>query len=88
LEATVSGQSVLKWGNSLAFRIPASIAKQMDLNAGEQVKFYFDGDKLTIEKSDEVSPFNHRDLVRALKLAKRQRPEKVDLGAPRGKEIL
>jgi antitoxin component of MazEF toxin-antitoxin module len=84
----MSGQSVLKWGNSLAFRIPAAIAKQMALSVGEQVEFHFDGEKLIIEKSDEVSPFSHRDLMRALKRAKRRRQEKVDFGAPRGKEIL
>src|SRR5277367_5563796 len=87
-EVDMSGQSVLKWGNSLAFRIPAAIARQMALNVGEQVEFHFDGEKLIIEKSDEVSPFNHRDLVRALKQAKRQRMEKIEFGAPRGKEIL
>jgi antitoxin component of MazEF toxin-antitoxin module len=84
----MSGQSVLKWGNSLAFRIPSAIAKQMALSVGEQVEFHFDGEKLIIEKSDEVSPFSHRDLMRALKRAKRQRQEKVDFGAPRGREIL
>jgi antitoxin component of MazEF toxin-antitoxin module len=84
----MSGQSVLKWGNSLAFRIPAAIAKQMALSEGEQVEFHIDGQKLIIEKSDEVSPFRHSDLVKALKKAKRQRLEKVDYGAPRGKEIL
>ena len=84
----MSGQSVLKWGNSLAFRIPAAIAKQMALSVGEQVQFHIDGQKLIIEKSDEVSPFSHRDLVRALKKAKRQRVEKADYGAPRGQEIL
>jgi antitoxin component of MazEF toxin-antitoxin module len=87
-EDIMSGQSVLKWGNSLAFRIPAAIAKQMALSVGEQVEFHFDGEKLIIEKSDEVSPFSHRDLMRALKRAKRQRQEKVDFGAPRGGEIL
>ena len=79
---------VQKWGNSLAFRIPAAIAKQMALSVGEQVEFHFDGEKLIIEKSDEVSPFSHRDLMRALKRAKRQRQERVDFGAPRGREIL
>jgi antitoxin component of MazEF toxin-antitoxin module len=84
----MSGQSVLKWGNSLAFRIPAAIAKQMALSEGEQVEFHIDGQKLIIEKSDEVSPFRHSDLVKALKKARRHRLEKVDYGAPRGKEIL
>jgi hypothetical protein len=40
------------------------------------VEFHFDGEKLIIEKSDEVSPSSHRDLVSALKRAKRQRHEK------------
>ena len=84
----MSGQSILKWGNSLAFRIPAAVAKQMALSEGEQVEFHIDGEKLIIEKSDEVSPFSLRDLMSALKRAKRQRHEKVDFGAPRGKEIL
>ena len=84
----MSAQSILKWGNSLAFRIPAAIAKQMALNVGGQVELHFDGERLIIKKSDEVSPFSQRDLVRALKQAKRQRSEKIDFGAPRGKEIL
>lgn len=84
----MSGQSVLKWGNSLAFRIPAAIAKQMALSEGEQVEFHFDGAKLIIEKAKEVAPFTHRDLVKALKRAKRQRLQSVDFGARRGKEIL
>jgi antitoxin component of MazEF toxin-antitoxin module len=84
----MSGQSVLKWGNSLAFRIPAAIAKQMALSVGEQVEFHIDGQKLIIEKSDEVSPFKHSDLVKALKRAKRRPVERVEYGAPRGKEIL
>jgi antitoxin component of MazEF toxin-antitoxin module len=84
----MSGQSVLKWGNSLAFRIPAAIAKQMALSVGAQVEFHIDGQKLIIEKSAEVSPFSHRDLVQALKRAKRQGIQRVDYGTPRGKEIL
>jgi antitoxin component of MazEF toxin-antitoxin module len=84
----MSGQSILKWGNSLAFRIPAAIAKQMALSEGEQVEFHIDDQKLIIEKSDEVSPFSHRDLVKALKRAKRRPVDRVDYGTPRGKEIL
>ena len=83
----MSGQSVLKWGNSLAFRIPSAIAKQMDLSEGEHVEFHFDGAKLIIEKAEEVTPFTHRDLVTALKRAKRQRLGDIDFGAPRGKEM-
>jgi antitoxin component of MazEF toxin-antitoxin module len=81
----VSGQAVLKWGNSLAFRIPSAIAKQMNIVEGATVEFRFDGERLIIEKADAVPRFTHHDLVKALKKAKR---EIVDLGFPRGKEIL
>ncbi len=31
-------QAVLKWGNSLAFRIPSAIAKQMQIEEGAEVE--------------------------------------------------
>jgi antitoxin component of MazEF toxin-antitoxin module len=81
----VSTQAVLKWGNSLAFRIPSAIAKQMNIVEGAEVEFRIDGERLIIEKAGEAPRFTHQDLVKALKKAKR---ELVDLGSPRGKEIL
>jgi antitoxin component of MazEF toxin-antitoxin module len=81
----VSAQAILKWGNSLAFRIPSAIAKQMNIFEGAEVEFRIDGQRLIIEKADEVPRFTHHDLVKALKKAKQ---DLVDLGSPRGKEIL
>jgi antitoxin component of MazEF toxin-antitoxin module len=81
----VSAQAVLKWGNSLAFRIPSAIAKQMNIVEGAAVEFRIDGERLIIEKADAESRFTHDDLVKALKKVKR---ELADLGPPRGKEIL
>lgn len=81
----MSAQAVLKWGNSLAFRIPSAIAKQMNIVEGAEVEFRIDGERLIIEKTDEVPRFTHHDLIKALKKVKR---DLVDLGPPRGKEIL
>jgi antitoxin component of MazEF toxin-antitoxin module len=81
----MSAQPILKWGNSLAFRIPSAIAKQMDINEGAEVAFHIDGKRLVIEKADKAPTFTHRDLVKALRKAKKNL---VDLGVPRGKEIL
>jgi antitoxin component of MazEF toxin-antitoxin module len=78
-------QDILKWGNSLAFRIPGAIARQMGLNEGAQVEFRIDGKRLVIEKADEVSAFTRENLVKALRMAKR---DLIDLGGPQGKEIL
>jgi len=81
----MSEQSILKWGNSLAFRIPSAIAKQMNISEGAEVAFRIDGKRLVIEKADEAPKFTHHDLVQALRKTKKSL---VDFGTPRGKEIL
>jgi antitoxin component of MazEF toxin-antitoxin module len=81
----MSAQPILKWGNSLAFRIPSAIAKQMDINEGAVVAFHIDGKRLVIEKADKIPKFTHLDLVKALRKSKKSL---ADFGAPRGKEIL
>lgn len=79
------GQAIVKWGNSLAFRIPAAIAKQMEIKEGVEVEFHIDGKRLIVEKAEQMPKFTHRELVRALRKAKRGL---TDLGRPRGREIL
>ncbi len=78
-------QSILKWGNSLAFRIPAAIAKQMRIEEGAEVELFIDGRRLVIEKATRTPAFSHQALVKALR---KTRKEMVDLGGPRGKEML
>lgn len=78
-------QTIVKWGNSLAFRIPAAIARQMEIDEGAKVQFHIDGKRLVVEKAAEMPRFTHRDLVRGLRKAKKGL---VDLGSPRGKEVL
>ena len=78
-------QAVLKWGNSLAFRIPSAIAKQMQIEEGVEVELRIEGKQLIVEKADEMPSFTDRDLIRSLRKAKR---ELIDLGRPRGNEVL
>ena len=78
-------QTILKWGNSLAFRIPAAIAKQMEIGEGEEVEFYIDGKRLVVEKAAKMPRFTQQDLLKSLRKMKKGL---VDLGAPQGKEVL
>lgn len=78
-------QAILKWGNSLAFRIPAAIAKQMEIGEGEEVEFYIDGKRLVVEKTAKMPRFTQQDLLKSLRKMKKGL---VDLGAPQGKEVL
>jgi len=82
----MSIQQVLKWGNSLALRIPSAIAKQMRVTAGEKVEIRLEGSKLVVEPAGEELPkFTRADLLRALKTSK---PKEDSLGKPRGREVL
>jgi len=82
----MSIQQVLKWGNSLALRIPAAIAKQMRVSAGEKVEIRLEGSRLVIQAAAEELPsFTQADLLRALKGTKAREDA---LGRPRGREVL
>ena len=81
----MSIQKVVKWGNSLALRIPAAIARQMRVAAGEKVAIRLEGTKLVIKAAEELPKFTQADLAKALKsLRVRSDP----LGHARGREIL
>jgi antitoxin component of MazEF toxin-antitoxin module len=82
----MSIQQVLKWGNSLALRIPAAIAKQMRVSAGKRVEIRLEGTTLVVEPAAEELPeFTQADLLRALK---RSKGKEDSLGRPRGREVL
>jgi antitoxin MazE len=81
----VSIQQVLKWGNSLALRIPAAIAKQMRVSAGEKVAIRLEGTRLVVEAAEELPKFTRAELAKALKGLKVP-PD--PLGKARGREIL
>lgn len=51
----------------------------------EEVEFHIDGKQLVIEKAEKLPKFTHQDLLKSLRTAKKRL---VDLGAPRGEEVL
>lgn len=81
----MSRQSILKWGNSLGFRLPAAVAKQMMVSEGSEVTYTLNGNQLIIEPAAaELPPFNLADLTKAIRKSK---PRLVSFGKPRGKEV-
>lgn len=81
----MSSQSVLKWGNSLAFRIPAAIARQMKVAEGAKVSIEVVGSKLVVQAIEELPRFTKADLSKAVKSVKLR---KDPLGSAKGREIL
>jgi antitoxin MazE len=78
-------QAVLKWGNSLAFRIPSVIAKRLGIEEGSEFELRVEGKRLVLERASDLPKFSHRDLVNALQKSK---TKLVDFGSPRGDEVL
>lgn len=82
----MSKQSILKWGNSLGFRLPSEVAKQMKVSEGSEVVYTLNGSQLIIEPvAEELPPFTKEDLVKAIRKAK-ARPD--PLGGRKGREVL
>ena len=78
-------QAVLKWGNSLAFRIPSAIAKQLGIEEGAELELRVEGNRMVVERADALPEFSRDDLVRALRKSK---GALIDFGHPRGNEVL
>lgn len=72
-----------RWGNDLAVRIPARVAKEINLEEGEKVNVSVARGKIVIapaqpqptldELLDKITPQNHHDMI--------------SFGEPRGKEV-
>jgi antitoxin component of MazEF toxin-antitoxin module len=80
----VSRQSILKWGNSLGFRLPAQIAKQMKVCEGTEVTYRLDGERLIVEAVEQLPSFTVADLERAVRKGKRSEDP---FGKPMGREV-
>lgn len=80
----MASQTVLKWGNSLAFRLPAAIARQLEVHEGGKVTYRVNGRRLIIEPAEPALPeFTEADLKKAIRKAK---PAMVELGRALGRE--
>jgi antitoxin MazE len=76
--------TVQKWGNSLAFRLPAALARQLEVREGARVTYRVNGRKLIIEPAEPALPaFTQEDLRKAVRGSKLR---VVKWGRAKGKE--
>jgi len=76
IEATIT-----KWGNSLALRIPRSIAAQLGVKENSNVSLELEGDRLIIKREQIL------DEMLAM-VTDENKHQLIDFGAPRGKEMI
>ncbi len=79
-----STSSIKKWGNSLAIRIPSSVAKDLNLSENSTIQITSDGFMATI-RPKKGKKQSLQDLVSAI--TPDNRHQEVDWGEPVGKEI-
>ncbi len=75
---------VLKWGNSLAVRIPKPVAEDAHFQAGDSVEIVVEGDTVQLHRVDKVPTL--AQLV--AQITPENRYEELSLGAEVGKEAL
>lgn len=76
--------TVQKWGNSLALRIPSSVAKDIQLRPGSEVEVAVEDGKMIVKPAKKRKPA----LAHLLKgITKDNRHSEQDWGGPVGREI-
>jgi antitoxin MazE len=76
--------TIQKWGNSLALRIPSSVAKEMQVREGSMVELTVEEGKIVVKAAKK----RRLSLAQLLKgVTKENRPSEDDWGAPVGREI-
>lgn len=75
---------IRKWGNSLAIRIPRSIAAQIDLQPDSPVNLVISGSDLTISPLRQA-PITLEDLLE--RITEDNLHKEIDYGPPMGKEV-
>lgn len=76
---------IRKWGNSLAIRIPKSIAEEIQIDEGTEVKLKLVKNKLIVSSRNKKK-YNIKDLVS--KITKENLHGEVSVGPRVGKELL
>ena len=73
--------NITKWGNSLALRIPQSLAAELGVKENSSVSLKIEGDCLCVEREQSLE-----EMLSTF--TEDQRHELVDFGPPVGKEII
>jgi antitoxin MazE len=75
--------TIQRWGNSLAVRIPKTLAQETAFDEGDEVDVRADDDRIVVERP-QPKYYRLGDLLAAV--TKANRHEAVDYGAPAGRE--
>ena len=75
---------VIKWGNSLALRLPKAYTKELNLNENSPVEINSDKKKITITPV-ELKKYDSKELFS--RISEENIHKEIETGIPQGKEI-
>jgi antitoxin MazE len=78
---------VAKWGNSLAVRLPKSVAEEAGLRPDAEVDVVVEAGDVRLRKSRQTPRYTLEDMIAAIKPGT-EAPPSVEWGPDRGSEIL
>jgi antitoxin MazE len=80
-------QTLKRWGNSLAVRIPANVANEVAFSEGQDLDVQVQDGLVLIRPHSGIRRFSRERLIQQLREGKLQRHEGIDFGEPQGSEI-
>lgn len=80
-------QTLKRWGNSLAVRIPANVALEADFSEGQEVDVRVEDGHVLVSANSAIRRFSRERYLQQLRALKLEQHETVDFGEPQGSEI-
>jgi antitoxin MazE len=80
-------QTLKRWGNSLAVRIPASLAAKLALAEGQEVEVEVEDGLLTVRPHTAIPRFSRERYLQQLRESKLEQQALIDFGQPQGSEV-
>ncbi|MFY4704234.1 AbrB/MazE/SpoVT family DNA-binding domain-containing protein [Burkholderia glumae] len=79
-------QTLKRWGNSLAVRIPSNVASEVAFSEGQEVDVQVEDGQVLIRPHQGIKRFSRERYLQQLRDARLEPHELVDFGEPQGSE--
>ncbi len=80
-------QTLKRWGNSLAVRIPAGVAARLAFAEGQEIEVDVEDGVLTVRPHTAIRRFSRERYLQQLREMKLESHPLIDFGEPQGSEI-
>jgi antitoxin MazE len=80
-------QTIKRWGNSLAVRIPANLASEAQLAEDQEVDVRVEHGMVIVQPHAPIARFSRERLIQQFKESKLARHDDIDFGDPVGSEL-